>query len=112
LLNRIRKIMEPQTQITGKPSELVSISDLTKNTEIQKFFVNGFQAGFSLADGHIILKLYDIPQCALIMGFPAIKSLKTNLDALIKAYETNTKQNVSSIEELAIKLNEPPASQI
>ncbi len=84
--------------------KILDIPDLMKDN-VANFFSNGFQAGFTMSDAHLIFKAHNEPQVIVNLGLPALKSLYVNIQQLISTYERVTGEKISSMEELNSKVD-------
>ncbi|TBO35943.1 hypothetical protein [Pedobacter kyonggii] len=94
-----------ESKIEAQPNpKILNIPDLMKE-DIPSFFANGFQAGFTMSDAHLIFKAHNEPQFIVNLGLPALKSLYSNIAQLLSTYEKVTGEKIVSMEELNKKVD-------
>ena len=75
-----------------------------RGNPIPNFYVNGFTCGYSVSEAHIIFNQHGINSCIVQMSFPALKSLSSALNLVVKNYEEKFEETISNLEERKQKI--------
>lgn len=92
--------MEPIIKYTAPVIE--DITELTKDSNLNKFYANGFQCGMTLSDASIIFKHNNVNVGMVTLTLPAMKSLFLKMGEVMAGYEGATDQQILSFDELVI----------
>jgi hypothetical protein len=92
--------MEPTTEFNTSPAPLDNVGELTKDKDVFKAYVNGFQCQMTLSDANIVIKQNNASIGVLTMSLSGIKSLHTQLGFLMANYTKNIGEEIKSFEEL------------
>ncbi|RYE12274.1 MAG: hypothetical protein EOP45_23140 [Sphingobacteriaceae bacterium] len=96
-------------ETNADPVEMPSVytpESLIKDSSVIKLYANNFQAGASIVDSHLIVKLGNQPVCMVHMSLSIMKTLIMQMSQTIKDYEEKTGITVNTVFELQEKLNQ------
>jgi hypothetical protein len=74
------------------------------NDGITDYYVNGFTAGYSATEVHLILNEHGKDLCLVQLSFPTAKSLLNVINKILKSYEEKTQTIIPTLDELQSKI--------
>jgi hypothetical protein len=95
--------METKIELNPNALKQHSVEALTADFNIPKYYANGFQSQLTLADANVIMVQNNVPVAVLVTTLVGIKSLRDQLNQLIKTYEESIGDSIPSFDELLKK---------